>query len=164
MNDVKTFFARLWKKTWKPYVIFTAVLLVLAIAALIYVGALVSEYSAAQPEKAVAEAISELKQITEELTVVFMPHTYSRTKSFFEDFARALSLADRCILLDIYPAREQPIDGVSSQALAQAVGGGCIAVGETRCASVLGSIDRGAIALLGAGNMDRLFSELALLK
>ena len=121
-------------------------------------------YDYAHHPEELALAISELKQITEELTVVFMPHTYSRTKSFFEDFARALSLADRCILLDIYPAREQPIDGVSSQALAQAVGGGCIAVGETRCASVLGSIDRGAIALLGAGNMDRLFSELALLK
>ena len=105
-------------------------------------------------------AISELKALTDSLTVVFMPHTYSRTKSFFDEFARALSLADQCILLDIYPAREEPIKGVSSEALACAVGGGCLATDEARCARLLRSVDRGAIALLGAGDMDRLFREL----
>jgi UDP-N-acetylmuramate--alanine ligase len=50
-----------------------------------------------------------------EMTVVFQPHLYSRTRDLADGFARALSLADRLILLDIYPAREKPIPGVTSQ-------------------------------------------------
>ena len=49
------------------------------------------------------------------LTVIFQPHLYSRTKDFAIDFARVLSMADRLILLDIYPAREKPISGVNSK-------------------------------------------------
>ena len=49
------------------------------------------------------------------LTVAFQPHLFSRTRDFAEGFAQALSLADRVLLLDIYPAREEPIPGVSSQ-------------------------------------------------
>ncbi len=48
------------------------------------------------------------------LTVAFQPHLYSRTRDFVDGFAEALSLADEVILLDIYPAREEPIPGVSS--------------------------------------------------
>lgn len=49
------------------------------------------------------------------LTAVFQPHLYSRTRDFANDFAESLSLADDIILLDIYPAREEPIEGVSSK-------------------------------------------------
>ena len=48
------------------------------------------------------------------LTVAFQPHLYSRTRDFADGFADALSAADSVILLDIYPAREEPIDGVTS--------------------------------------------------
>ncbi|MCC5945535.1 MAG: UDP-N-acetylmuramate--L-alanine ligase [Bernardetiaceae bacterium] len=48
------------------------------------------------------------------LTAVFQPHLYSRTKDLQEDFARSLSEADCCLLLDIYPARELPIEGINS--------------------------------------------------
>tara|TARA_R110002012_G_scaffold65760_4_gene172449 strand:- start:106 stop:1455 length:1350 start_codon:yes stop_codon:yes gene_type:complete len=48
---------------------------------------------------------------------VFQPHLYSRTRDFMEDFARSLSQFDELLLLDIYPAREQPIEGVNSQEL-----------------------------------------------
>ena len=51
------------------------------------------------------------------LTVVFQPHLYSRTLELSKDFAVSLSLADQLILLDIYPAREQPIEGVNSNML-----------------------------------------------
>lgn len=51
------------------------------------------------------------------LTVVFQPHLYSRTKDFLPDFGRALSLADEVVLLPIYPAREHPIPGVTSDAI-----------------------------------------------
>jgi UDP-N-acetylmuramate--alanine ligase len=49
-----------------------------------------------------------------ELTVVFQPHLFSRTRDFAAGFAESLSLADRVILLDIYPARELPMAGVTS--------------------------------------------------
>lgn len=49
------------------------------------------------------------------LTVAFQPHLYSRTRDFAAEFAEALSLADDVILLDIYPARELPIEGVTSK-------------------------------------------------
>ena len=49
------------------------------------------------------------------LTVAFQPHLYSRTRDFAPQFAEALSLADSVILLDIYPARELPIPGVTSK-------------------------------------------------
>ncbi|MDR2682894.1 MAG: UDP-N-acetylmuramate--L-alanine ligase [Dysgonamonadaceae bacterium] len=55
------------------------------------------------------------------LTVVFQPHLYSRTRDFYKEFARALSLADEVILLPIYPAREAPIPGVSSQMIGEEV-------------------------------------------
>jgi UDP-N-acetylmuramate--alanine ligase len=51
---------------------------------------------------------------SKKMTVVFQPHLFSRTKDFYSDFARSLSLADEVILLDIYPARELPISGVDS--------------------------------------------------
>ena len=50
-----------------------------------------------------------------ELTVAFQPHLYTRTRDFAPEFAQALSLADNVILLDIYPARELPIPGVTSK-------------------------------------------------
>lgn len=49
------------------------------------------------------------------LTAVFQPHLYTRTRDFYQDFADSLSLLDEVILTDIYPAREQPIAGVTSQ-------------------------------------------------
>ena len=49
------------------------------------------------------------------LTAIFQPHLYTRTRDFYRDFADSLSLLDEVILTDIYPARELPIEGVSSQ-------------------------------------------------
>lgn len=52
------------------------------------------------------------------LVVAFQPHLYSRTKDFYKEFAAALNIADMVILADIYPAREKPIAGVTSQLIA----------------------------------------------
>jgi UDP-N-acetylmuramate--alanine ligase len=49
------------------------------------------------------------------MTAVFQPHLYTRTRDFAPEFAQALSGADKLILLDIYPAREEPIPGVTSE-------------------------------------------------
>lgn len=51
------------------------------------------------------------------ITAVFQPHLFSRTRDFMEEFAKSLALADKVLLLDVYPARELPIEGVSSQVL-----------------------------------------------
>ena len=49
------------------------------------------------------------------VVVCFQPHLFSRTEAFAEEFARALSLADACVILDIYGARETPVEGVTSR-------------------------------------------------
>ena len=69
--------------------------------------------------KEVTESINAVKQMYPErkITVVFQPHLHSRTKDFMNEFANSLSLADELILLDIYGAREEEIEGVSSQIL-----------------------------------------------
>lgn len=53
------------------------------------------------------------------VVVAYQPHLYSRTRDFAPDFARALSLADVCVLVDIFPAREEPIEGVTSELIAK---------------------------------------------
>jgi UDP-N-acetylmuramate--alanine ligase len=58
---------------------------------------------------------------SKKLTLVFQPHLYSRTRDFMDEFAQILSQADKLILLDIYPAREQPIEGITSSALLKKV-------------------------------------------
>lgn len=89
-----------------------------------------------------------------EVTVVFKPHTYSRTKSLWEDFKLSLSLADRVILTDIYPAREEPISGVSSAALAKEIGKNAIFCRDGEVSRVLDATARGAVILMGAGDME----------
>ena len=61
-------------------------------------------------------SISSIREIFpgRKLTAIFQPHLYTRTRDFAAGFAQALSLADRVVLLDIYPARELPIEGVDS--------------------------------------------------
>jgi UDP-N-acetylmuramate--alanine ligase len=49
------------------------------------------------------------------ITGIFQPHLFSRTRDFGDDFAKSLDLLDECILLEIYPAREKPIEGITSQ-------------------------------------------------
>ncbi|XAZ33553.1 hypothetical protein AAHB37_11480 [Glutamicibacter halophytocola] len=53
--------------------------------------------------------------------MVFQPHLFSRTKEFYREFAKALSLADSVAVLEIYPAREEPIPGVTSELIASRV-------------------------------------------
>ncbi|HQQ21257.1 MAG TPA: cyanophycin synthetase, partial [Bacteroidales bacterium] len=52
---------------------------------------------------------------------VFQPHLYTRTRDFLHEFAEALALLDEVILLDIYPARELPIEGITSDYLLQLI-------------------------------------------
>jgi UDP-N-acetylmuramate--alanine ligase len=65
---------------------------------------------------AVHQSVTEMYP-NEKVLVVFQPHLFSRTQDFMEDFALQLSKFDEVLLLDIYPAREAPIEGVTSTAI-----------------------------------------------
>lgn len=75
----------------------------------------ISDY-AHHPEE-IRQSILSIKQLYEgrRIKAIFQPHLYSRTKDFYQEFADALSQLDDVVLLDIYPAREEPIPGVTSQ-------------------------------------------------
>ena len=77
--------------------------------------AFLSDY-AHHPEE-IRKSITSLKALypNRKITAVFQPHLYTRTRDFYKEFAESLSLLDEVILLDIYPARELPIPGVTSR-------------------------------------------------
>ncbi|RED92447.1 UDP-N-acetylmuramate--L-alanine ligase [Marinoscillum furvescens] len=89
------------------------------------------------------------------LTAVFQPHLYSRTKDFQKGFAESLSLADEIILLDIYPAREEPIPGISSRVIFDQI----FKEPKTLCEKselmdVIKEKDVELLCTIGAGNID----------
>lgn len=91
------------------------------------------------------------------LRVAFQPHLYSRTRDFCAGFAQSLSLADEVILLDIYPAREEPIPGISSQSIAAEMGTTPLRFcSKDALPSVLGAAHSGSMVImtLGAGDID----------
>ena len=65
----------------------------------------------------IRQSLLSIRQLYEGRTikVIFQPHLYTRTRDFYHEFAEALSLADDVVVVDIYPAREEPIPGVSSK-------------------------------------------------
>ncbi|WP_033960079.1 UDP-N-acetylmuramate--L-alanine ligase [Psychroserpens jangbogonensis] len=73
---------------------------------------------------AVHQAVREMYP-TKKVLAVFQPHLFSRTKDFVDDFAKSLSRFDEVILLDIYPARELPIEGVNSEWLLNKIDNDC---------------------------------------
>lgn len=90
------------------------------------------------------------------ITAVFQPHLYSRTRDFYSDFADSLSLLDEVILIDIYPAREQPIPGVTSQLIYDNLRPG-IAKSLCRKEEILDLLKEKEIEVLitlGAGDID----------
>lgn len=95
------------------------------------------------------------------ITLVFQPHLFSRTRDFMDGFASVLALADTLVLLDIYPARELPIEGITSSALLEKV-----QMSDKRVCpkeELVNLIDRERPELLitmGAGDIDRFVEPL----
>ena len=116
-------------------------------------------YDYAHHPSEISAVIDALKERHSSLTVIFRPHTYSRTKSLWNEFITALSKANFTILLDIYPARENYIDGVSSKELAKSIKN-CICANPLCAAELAVSYHTDAIALLGAGEVDGVKSDL----
>lgn len=118
-------------------------------------------YDYAHHPTEIAASINALKMLTHEpVTVVFRPHTFSRTKSLWNELAGSLSLADYTILTDIYPAREEPIAGVTSEALAAHIGQSAKYCQDN---DVIREVDRsthGVIVLMGAGDLQEIKKEI----
>jgi len=96
------------------------------------------------------------------LTAVFQPHLYTRTRDFAPEFAQALSKADKLILLDIYPAREEPIPGVTSEIIFKDVT--CPEKVLLKRAELMDYLSNEKIELLvtlGAGDIDRFVGQIA---
>ena len=99
------------------------------------------------------------------LTAIFQPHLYTRTRDFAEGFAEALSHADRLILLDIYPAREEPIPGVTSEIIFDGVSlDDKVLLRKEELMRHLESLEapRNEVYMtIGAGDIDRFVEPLA---
>lgn len=102
-------------------------------------------------------AITSIKDMfpNRKFTAIFQPHLYSRTQDFYAEFAASLSLVDEVILLPIYPAREEPIEGVSSQMIAQLVTANCRVVEKNKIGDELAKIDTDIVVSFGAGDIDK---------
>lgn len=96
------------------------------------------------------------------ITAIFQPHLFSRTRDFADDFADSLALADRLILLDIYPARELPMPGVTSEMLLKKIdlSDKSLSSKETLL-STLESLDTDIVVTIGAGDIDRFVQPIA---
>jgi UDP-N-acetylmuramate--alanine ligase len=92
---------------------------------------------------------------THKVHVLFQPHLFSRTREFAQEFAEALNLADTALVLDIYPAREDPIPGVTSQLIADHLDhGGRLVAARDAVAALTAAAEPGDIVLTaGAGDV-----------
>jgi UDP-N-acetylmuramate--alanine ligase len=89
------------------------------------------------------------------VTVVFQPHLFTRTRDFAEGFSKSLSLADEVLLMDIYPAREEPIPGVTSDMLFKDITSNVkVRCGKTDVMQKLEDLDIEVLATVGAGDID----------
>ena len=95
------------------------------------------------------------------ITVVFQPHLYTRTRDLCGGFAEALSLADEVVLLPIYPARELPIEGVTSRMIGDAVTVPCRYSDREHLAELISAMDTDITITFGAGNIDACCKSIA---
>lgn len=110
-----------------------------------------------------ASAISSIRRIFPErkITGIFQPHLYTRTRDFADEFAAALSRVDKLILLDIYPAREEPIPGVSSQIIFDKVTAPeKVLMRKEELMPYLEKEEIDVLATFGAGNIDRYIEPI----
>ena len=124
-------------------------------------GIFIDDY--AHHPKEVSSTLKSVKSIfpKKELSVIFQPHLYSRTKDFSKEFAQALSISDEVFLLDIYPARELPIDGVSSGLIFEALE--CpkkSMITKEKVLEVLSKDKRNLLLTMGAGDIDSLVPKI----
>ena len=108
-----------------------------------------------------ARSIRQLYQ-NRHITAIFQPHLYTRTRDFYEDFADALSQLDEVILTEIYPAREQPIEGVTSQLIYDRLAPGVEKqmISKDEVLPLIKSRSFDVLIVLGAGDLDNQVPEM----
>ena len=109
-----------------------------------------------------AKSIRELYR-NRKITAIFQPHLYTRTRDFYREFASALSQLDEVILCDIYPAREEPIPGVTSQLIYDNLKEGVekSMIKKAEVIDLVKSRDFDVLVILGAGDLDNYAAEIA---
>lgn len=98
------------------------------------------------------------------MTLVFQPHLFTRTRDFMNEFAEALSLADRLLLMEIYPAREKPIDGITSSVLLEKINCNEKQIcSKDELLDTIRQINPELIVTMGAGDIDRFVPQIEML-
>jgi len=124
---------------------------------------LLSDY--AHHPKEIEQSARSLKEIYDgkKVTAIFQPHLYTRTRDFYRDFAKALSLFDEVVLTEIYPARELPIEGVTSQIIYDCLDPAVEKhlVEKKDIMQFVGQHDFEVLVVLGAGDLDNMVSQMA---
>ncbi len=95
------------------------------------------------------------------ITAIFQPHLYTRTRDLYPEFAEALSHADEAVLLPIYPAREEPIAGVTTEIIADRMTVPVRIVDRDRLAETVAAMETDVVISFGAGNIDACCEALA---
>jgi len=111
----------------------------------------------------VSSALDSIKELypDKKLTVLFQPHLYSRTQDFAEDFGKSLSGVDRVLLLEIYPAREEPIEGVTSELIFKHIESGSKAMcSKDNALDMIDLENTEVLVTLGAGDIDSLVEPI----
>lgn len=112
----------------------------------------------------IKQSISSIKALypSKKVTVVFQPHLYTRTRDFYKEFAASLSLADEVILLDIYPARELPINGVTSKLIFDCLENKASAImcKKEELTDIIAKMEIEVLITLGAGDIDNMVPQI----
>lgn len=95
-----------------------------------------------------------------ELTGIFQPHLFTRTRDFADGFAEALDMLDECWLMDIYPARELPIEGINSEFLALKMNKNPLLIGKENILKKLETELPELLLIVGAGDIDQLVKPI----
>ena len=115
--------------------------------------------------KEILQSAKSLKELYSDrkITAIFQPHLYTRTRDFYKDFADALSHFDEVILTDIYPAREQPIEGVTSKLIYDNLRPNIEKkmIQKDDVLNFVKAHDFDVLVVLGAGNLDNYVPEIA---
>ena len=124
---------------------------------------LISDY--AHHPKEILQSARSIRELYKDrhITAIFQPHLYTRTRDFYQEFAEALSVLDEVVLTEIYPAREEPIEGVSSQLIYDCLKPG-VKKEMIRKDDVLEYVKNrtfDVLIILGAGDLDNMMPQIA---
>lgn len=115
--------------------------------------------------KEILQSAKSLKELysNRKITVIFQPHLYTRTRDFYKEFAYSLSFFDEVILTEIYPAREEPIEGVTSKLIYDNLKEGVQKqmILKDSVLSFVKSRDFDVLVILGAGNLNDYVSQIS---